>query len=386
MKTANPVKLFSCDTHIEQWPTVFKDYIPEKFHDAIDKAPYLAKLWGQTSFQGPDGVPFCALSGHGNYPGVRRGQIDLRTDKIAGCYGGAKEYVGWLDVDGIDKAIVLPGVMHGSAFGAVKGFKDPAGYLAFVQGYNNYLSDFCSEYPDRLLGGASIPVTNIDDALAELKRVSKLPGIKTIAPAVYPSGKDIPTLEDDKFWMACLELDMPITMHQGMSTAYAAYHAGNGGFKTEEDMFAFLMCQMDHANGVPFTVGQMILNGLFDRIPELTFLWDECGAGWLPYLAQSMDHFIDRHKCWKNVKLKQMPSWYLTSGNNLWNVIYDPAAIKAIDMIGVDNLTWSSDFPHSNSEYPMSRIRAIEMTAPCTAEERHKILWSNAAKFYRVES
>src|SRR5690606_37978579 len=52
----HPVKLLSCDTHLEHWPTVLKDYIPQKMHELLDKAPYAVKMFGQVPHYGPDSV------------------------------------------------------------------------------------------------------------------------------------------------------------------------------------------------------------------------------------------------------------------------------------------------------------------------------------------
>ena len=34
---------------------------------------------------------------------------------------------------------------------------------------------------------------------------------------VFPSGKSYPTPEDDRFWAAALEMDMPVTVHVGFN-------------------------------------------------------------------------------------------------------------------------------------------------------------------------
>ena len=42
---------------------------------------------------------------------------------------------------------------------------------------------------------------------------SKGMGLKAAWLRTYPSGKSYPTLEDDRFWAAALDLDMPLVVH-----------------------------------------------------------------------------------------------------------------------------------------------------------------------------
>jgi predicted TIM-barrel fold metal-dependent hydrolase len=56
-----------------------------------------------------------------------------------------------------------------------------------------------------------------------------------------------------------------------------------------------------------------------------------------------------------------------------------------IYQIGEDNLIFETDYPHNDSTWPHSVATAQELTAGLTAEQRRKVLRTNAAKLYRVE-
>src|SRR3972149_10148767 len=153
MTQVPPVRLLSCDTHLEHFATIIKDYVPSKYHEDLSVAARGAMMMGPFSHYGPEGITLSALAGYGRWSEIKPGAFDIRTDKIPGTYGGPKEYLNWLDQDGVTAAGGLPSNSVGAALGAVKGRKDFDGYRALVQGYNNWLSDFCAECPDRLLGG-----------------------------------------------------------------------------------------------------------------------------------------------------------------------------------------------------------------------------------------
>ena len=374
-----PVKLLSCDTHLEHWPTVLKEYIPQKLHDLFDKAPYAVKMFGVVPHYGPDGICTSVLAGYAKNSEVKEGVLDPRTQKIPGAYGGPDEYAKWMRLDGVTTAVILPGAGLGATIGMAKASGDKEAYLAVLQGYNNYVNDFCNAYPDLFIGGACLPTTGVDDAIAEMRRVRKLPGIRTVSPGAFPNGSTSPKPEDDRFYAEALELNMPLTMHGGISSPTS------GGVKTKQDCASWIIGHVEVTTGGPYSASQLIMSGVFDRFPKLRFIMLECGAGWLPFSMDTMNHFYDRQRHWAGIDLKNPPAWYCTSGNFLWNVISDRVAIKLRDEIGVDNLSWSSDFPHGNSEWPEDRARALKLVEGCTPDERHKILWSNAAKFYGLE-
>jgi predicted TIM-barrel fold metal-dependent hydrolase len=53
-------------------------------------------------------------------------------------------------------------------------------------------------------------------------------------------------------------------------------------------------------------------------------------------------------------------------------------------LIGVDHVMWSSDFPHTETDWPNSR-RTIERSFKDVPErERHQMLAKNAVEFFHL--
>jgi predicted TIM-barrel fold metal-dependent hydrolase len=48
----------------------------------------------------------------------------------------------------------------------------------------------------------------------------------------------------------------------------------------------------------------------------------------------------------------------------------------------VDNIMWSSDYPHTDTTWPDSKKYIEESLAGVPADDRHKILAGNAMKLY----
>lgn len=115
------------------------------------------------------------------------------------------------DMDGVDAEVVYP---TPRLCGAVWGYKeDPAFHLAMVQAYNSWLSECCSHAPERLLGMAEIPTTDIDVALGELERAAKLPGMRGVVLGQWPNGSLELKPGDDRFWARCVELGWTVNIH-----------------------------------------------------------------------------------------------------------------------------------------------------------------------------
>ena len=51
-------------------------------------------------------------------------------------------------------------------------------------------------------------------------------------------------------------------------------------------------------------------------------------------------------------------------------------------LIGDDNLVFSSDYPHSDSDFPKATQEFMHQEMP--ADSRRKILWDNCVKFYGI--
>jgi predicted TIM-barrel fold metal-dependent hydrolase len=60
----------------------------------------------------------------------------------------------------------------------------------------------------------------------------------------------------------------------------------------------------------------------------------------------------------------------------------DAIGIRLRDVIGVDNMMWGSDYPHSESTFPQSRKILSEILAGVPEHEQAKIVGGNTARVY----
>ena len=80
----------------------------------------------------------------------------------------------------------------------------------------------------------------------------------------------------------------------------------------------------------------------------------------------------------------EKPSSYFK--DHVWGCFFDDAhGLKSVDEIGEDNITYESDYPHSDSTWPRTREIAEEQMADLTDEQRRKIVRGNAIKLFGLD-
>jgi len=308
--------------------------------------------------------------------------------------GPASQRLREQDIDGIDAEVLFPGV---SGPGLWRGIRDDEVYKSVVRAFNDFLAeDYCAVDPDRLLGLAALPWTGVDDAIAEMERCAKQ-GLCGVVLGVFPSGRGFPTPDDDRFWAAALDLDMPVTVHVQLDRngpragPLVSYPQPNKelmdriGLRRE---FARKLTDYAYCGGE--NAIQMILDGVFDRFPRLKIFFAETQLGWIPVFCHSADFRYQRHRFWAQElfgqqPLARLPSEYIHE-HCYWGFQYDRVGVELRDRIGVDHVIWATDFPHQDCEYPHS-LQAIERDfAGVPEDEKYQMVCGNALEFFHLQT
>jgi predicted TIM-barrel fold metal-dependent hydrolase len=129
---------------------------------------------------------------------------------------------------------------------------------------------------------------------------------------------------------------------------------------------------------------QMIFSEMFDRFPGLQMVMAETGAGWVPHCVEHMDDHWWRNRVWSESNLKHLPSYYFY---NNWKTCFirEPFTVQNRAWFGVDNLMWSSDYPHHRHDWPYSRRVIEETLAGIDPAEKQKMICDNAMELYKLE-
>jgi predicted TIM-barrel fold metal-dependent hydrolase len=283
--------------------------------------------------------------------------------------GDGYQRVREMDRDGIDADVLFPAVFGGRA---IKSIPREA-HAALCRGYNDWLTqEYTAADPERLWGLALIP-PYVEDAIEEMRRVNGMPGI--YATAGWPETDDP---EDDRFWEAAIELDMPLTTH-GLGSPPPVDWPPPA--KRDELVVVgqpVVGSGLAAINGVKF-----ILSGLLDRLPSLHIFFAETGVGWLPFTYEALDRLWEQSHLWSNAELSKPPSQYWKDHFH-YSFMVDRFGIEHRHEIGITQIMWSTDFPHMNSNWPES-VDLIEREFEGVPEDEVRLMvCDNALNYFHV--
>jgi predicted TIM-barrel fold metal-dependent hydrolase len=216
-------------------------------------------------------------------------------------------------------------------------------------------------------------------------------GLKGVKLDKFPSGRGFPTREDDRFWAAAIDMNMPLTNHNngsmgsgGAEPAFPYEREPGPDVHVKEPMKYFFRFTNDAMIGAV----QMAFAGIWDRFPALEMYWAETMIGWFEYGLWQIDDHYERympmiHEFWGLNHLKRKPSEYLRQ-HNYWGFLHDPIGIKRRECIGYDKLMWGTDFAHAASEYPNS-IKVMEQDFEgVPANEKKAMLVDNCVRYFHL--
>jgi predicted TIM-barrel fold metal-dependent hydrolase len=377
------LQLVDADAHVNPPATFWDDYLPAKFAGRGPRieegAPSETHDW--VVFEGSR-KPLNLLS---TVVGQGRSfkPVGRRSDVKAGSFEPAAR-LGDMDQDGVNTAVLFGGGPLGTA--------DNDLYLASFEAYNRWLADFCKYDPRRLVGVAYLPMQDIDQSIAMLKDAAAR-GLKGVNIPAFPQSSknsggggfaaqvlaltgdpDGPLQYDDpefdRFWKACVDHDMAVTIHLGARVA----RPGMNRFLPHLVMSKVCMAE-------PISI--MIFGGVFERFPQLRYGSIESGVGWMSWMAQYMDDIYDNQRHWLQLELKNRPSFYMDQ-NVYASFIRDPIGVKNRDLPGGRNIMWSTDYPHSETTWPDSQKNLERHFAGLSVDEMRPIVRDNAIRFFGI--
>ena len=126
-----------------------------------------------------------------------------------------------------------------------------------------------------------------------------------------------------------------------------------------------------------------ILGGALERFPQLKVVFVEPGVGWVAWYLYIIDDMVTRQH-YKFDRISELPSYYFHRNISL-TFIDEPDAIQLLrHKVGVENIMWSSDYPHPVSSWPNSRAIVEEMFKDVPAAERELMVSANAARVWNL--
>jgi predicted TIM-barrel fold metal-dependent hydrolase len=371
------MRYYSCDSHVVEAREVFEG-LEDRFGE---RAPKVIR-----DHEGRPG-DWLLLPGLGPIPVGRLGIAGNRLDDPAtheriargydGLNPGVRDPAKRLDEQAQDG--ICGEVMYASLNMFTYGMKDREVATAIFQRHNDWLRDYCSVAPERLIGIGCLPIPDIDASLAEIARAAQR-GVRGFMIPTHVS-PDQPYCDPayDRLWQVVQDLGLPLTMHIFTGTSPDGgmpLHWGTPAGTIKGYTFAHTTA----AN----TVIDLICGGVVERFPKLRFVVSEYETGWTAHFLQRLDHAIYRTPRFAVDYLKMKPSEYFHR-NFMITFEDDREGIVTRDEIGVENLVWGNDYPHHDAIWPHSMEVLGRIMEGVPEPEVERICFQNAVDLYNID-
>ena len=220
----NGYRIFDADMHIME-DLKFVEYMPAEYRDRGPKAAppdetfpdFAASRLEGISLSGPKHIypepemwPNAALSRKSFVEGMEK-YTDGRADGF-----GPKSQMLALETEGIDVAAMYPSSTILSFPTPKTSGLDPKLSAAICKGYNDWLTDFCSEDSARMKGVAATPIHGVEESVVEITRAVKENSM--IAAYIRPNvinGRNLHDAYYEPLYSTLEELDIPLVVHEG---------------------------------------------------------------------------------------------------------------------------------------------------------------------------
>lgn len=373
---ANDLILISVDDHLVEPPTMFDGHIPDRYRAHAPKVVRKGNGADVWIFNGQE-IPNIGLNAVAGRPKEEYGIEPTAFDEMRpGCW----------DIDERIKDMNGGGVLGSMCFPSFPGFsgrvfataddKDMA--LAVLRAYNDWhIDEWCGAYPGRFIPMGLVPLWDPQLAADEVRRIA-VKGVHSITFTENPSTLGYPSFHNahwDPLWEACSDNDVVLSIHLGSSGKLAI---------TAADAPIDVMITLQ-----PMNICQAAADLLWSRIPKhfpnLKIALSEGGTGWIPYFLDRLDRTYDMHHLWTGQNFGTMLPSDVFRRHFLTCFISDPVGMQLRHMIGIDNIAWECDYPHSDSSWPAAAEELATVAAGVSDDDLAKIGYQNAMKWYSFD-
>ena len=381
------VRVVDTDTHVIEPYDVWTSRVSTKrFGDRVPHVKWDEELQQEMWYFGKERIAAgagSAMAGWTEYPPDR----PKRLSQVDPAAYSADHRLKRMDEYGIYAQVLYPNIA-GFGAGRYLTLQDPELMLLCVQAYNDWIIEWASIAPHRLLPQAAIPFWDLEASVKEMDRAAKL-GHRGIIFCGEPEDFKLPSLTDphwNPFWAAAEERGLPINFHIGAGDlwTYQTMHPSVG----KHSQFAGNSINFFMINAK--VISELTCGGICYRYPKLKFVSVESGVGWLPFAMEALDwQWLNSGGHKEHPEYKLLPSEFFRRQiyGSFW---FERKSLHAaINIIGDDNVMYETDFPHPTSMSPGPATTAIKPSdyiqqtlSDLPKATVEKLLWGNAAKVY----
>ncbi|HVU73703.1 MAG TPA: amidohydrolase family protein [Mycobacteriales bacterium] len=390
-------KIVSVDDHVVEPAHLWQTWLPDRFKDAgprverrgIGEMEHIGGGAYRQSFDPEGPQADCWIYEDLVYINKRHvaavgfDRDDMTMSPITydemrpGCYE-PKARLEDMEMNHVEASLSFPSFPRfcGQTFSEAKD-KDLA--KACVEAYNDWMvEEWCGDSGGRLIPLVIVPLWDADLAAAEVRR-NAARGCHAVCFSEIPPHLGLPSIHSgywDPFFTACEETQTVVNMHIGSSSRMPA---------TSGDAPVAVAASLSFNNAMA-SLSDWLFSGKLVQFSGLTLAYSEGQIGWLPYILERVDDVWREHRAWGGVKdlVPEPPSTYFHR-QIIGCFFRDKHGLKSLDEIGVDNVTFETDYPHTDSTWPDTKKIAEEMMADLPDDVVRKIVRGNAIRAYSLD-
>ncbi|HWW53988.1 MAG TPA: amidohydrolase family protein [Acidimicrobiales bacterium] len=387
-------KIISVDDHVVEPPHVWTTWLPARYRErgprverrGIGTMEHVGGGTYRQTFE-PDGAPAdCWVyedlvyinKRHVAAVGFERDDMTMSPityDQMRpGCYDPVAR-VEDMELNWVDASLSFPTFPRfcGQTFLEAKD-RDLA--LACVRAYNDWMvEEWCAGSRGRLIPLCLIPLWDASLAAEEVRR-NAARGCHAVCFSEIPPHLGLPSVHTD-YWdplfAACQETATTVCMHIGSSSKMPA---------TSADAPPAVAASLSFNNAMA-SLCDFLFSGVLVRFPRLKLAYSEGQIGWLPYILERVDDVWIDHRAWGGVRghIPEPPSTYYY--RQVFGCFFkDRHGLESLDRCGVDNVTFETDYPHTDSSWPNSGDLISQQLASLSAQDRYKVMRGNAERLF----
>lgn len=283
----------------------------------------------------------------------------------------------YMDEFDLDYAVLTPGGNLGLA-----SVNHDQTAVEIASAYNEWMADTFYDTSDRLASAVLVAHQRPEKAAEEIdKWADEDAAVAVQLPAsglVPPAGHHW----HDPIFEAAEDNDLPILMHTGNSTSTGSFPVQRYWSETflEDHLFTFPVEGMWQLNSLLF-------QGIPEKYPDLTFIMQETGVEWLPWMMWRMDdHYLQNSQ---DVPiLERMPSEYVRDNfffatQPLGHTTNNQHLGKLLEIAGgSDTIMFATDHPHPDFDTPDELFTPLSMNDSFSDDEIKAIMGGSALELF----
>ncbi|MFE3543080.1 amidohydrolase family protein [Nocardia sp. NPDC059177] len=374
MKTDDLI-LVSIDDHVVEPLDMFDHHVPRKWADYAPRVIADDKGIDHWIYRDrPTGV--AGLNAVVTWPAEEWGRDPAGYAEMRPAVYNVHDRVRDMDANGVLTSMCFPTFTGFSAGHLSRGGQDEI-TVAMISAYNDWhIEDWAGAYPGRFIPIGILPMWDPQLAVAEIERLAAR-GCHSVTMPELPHIDGLPSYHDIDYWapvfQALQDNDTVMNLHIGQ---------GFGVLRLAPD--APIDNLMVLAPSISLIAAQDLLWGpAFRRFPKLKVALSEGGVGWIPFFLDRSDRHYTNQRWLRRDFGGKLPSEVFRE-HVLACYVTDRTALKFRHDIGIDNIAWECDYPHSDSIWPNAPEFVLEelLAAGADDDDIHKITWENACRHF----